>query len=286
VRLDLGTASSPLLADYERVSHASIFTPAAGVGWAGGSIQSRDRGGADLLRRDLNFTARGLFGVFLENGTYDVTLTLGDTAGAHDQMGVSVQGAQPDSITTARNQFARRRWRTCVADNRIEVELADLGGNDPNVVLNALEVAPPPPPRFDFGTATSNVEPGWVQVTEKTIFADDQGYGWSAGAVASRDRGSGTRLRQDFNFSRDAVFSVEVLDGSYSVTITMGDSAAGHDQMGVGLESQLVDTVTTAKGEFVVRTYTVTVSDGVLDVSITDLGGTDANAVVNALEIR
>jgi hypothetical protein len=75
------------------------------------------------------------------------------------------------------------------------------------------------------------VDPGWVQVTEKTLFADGKGYGWSTGTVASRDRGTGTRLRQDFNFSRDAVFSVEVLDGSYSVTITMGDAAAALDHL-------------------------------------------------------
>jgi len=286
VRLDLGTASSPLNVDYQRISHASVYSPAAGAGWAGGAIQSRDRGGPDPLRRDFNFTPRGLFGVFIENGTYDLTLTLGDATGAHDQMGVSVQGAQGDSITTAKSQFARRRWRTCVADNRLEVLLDDLGGNDANVVINAIEAAPPPPPRFDFGTPTSNVEPSWVQVTEKTRFADGKGYGWSAGTVASRDRGAGTRLRQDFNFSRDAVFSVEVVDGSYSVTITMGDAAAGHDQMGVGLEGHVVDTVTTAIGEFAVKTYAVTVSDGTLDVSLTDLGGSDTNAVINALEIR
>ena len=66
----------------------------------------------------------------------------------------------------------------------------------------------------------------------------------------------------------------------------MGDAAAGHDQMGVGLEGHLVDTVTTAKGEFAAKTYAVTVSDGTLDVSLTDLGGSDLNAVINALEIR
>ncbi len=285
-KLDLGTASSPLDVGYERISHASAYSPAAGAGWAGGAIQSRDRGGTDLLRRDLNFTPRGLFDVFLENGTYDVTLTLGDTAGGHDQMGVSVQGAKADSITTGKNQFVRRRWRTCVADNRLEVLLDDLGGTDPNVVVNAIEIAPPPPARFDFGTPTSNVEPGWVQVTEKSLFADGKGYGWSAGTVASRDRGTGTWLRQDLNFSRDAVFSVEVVDGSYWVTITMGDAAGGHDQMGVGLEGHLVDTVTTAKAEFAAKTYAVTVSDGTLDVSLTDLGGSDLNAVINALEIR
>jgi fibronectin type 3 domain-containing protein len=130
------------------------------------------------------------------------------------------------------------------------------------------------------------VEPTWVQVTEKSRYDDGRGYGWSAGTVASRDRGTGTRLRQDFNFSRDAVFSVEVLDGFYSVTVTMGDAAAAHDQMGLWLESDRVDTVTTAKGEYSSKTYTVTVSDGRLDVSLLDLGGSDVNAVINALEIR
>ena len=35
------------------------------------------------------------------NGTYNVTVQVGDTQYAHDQMGISLEGAQVDSVTTS-----------------------------------------------------------------------------------------------------------------------------------------------------------------------------------------
>jgi fibronectin type 3 domain-containing protein len=286
VMVDLGTPASPLAPGYTRGTHATAYTPGAAFGWVGGIVGSRDRGTADPLRRDLVFTPRGLLGAFLANGIYDVLVTMGDAAGAHNLMGVSVQGAAFDQVSTARNQFVTRRYRTLVADNRLDVLLDDLEGPDVNTVLNAIEVRTPRPSRFDFGTPSSEVEDGWVQVTEKTLYADGAGYGWRFGTVASRDRGTGTALRRDLNFTREALFTADVLNGRYQVTITMGDTAGAHDQTWLALEGSQVATVSTAKGEFHVETFTVTVTDGTLDLAIEDWGGADLNAVINALEVR
>jgi fibronectin type 3 domain-containing protein len=286
VLVDLGTAASPLAAGYARGTHATPYAPGAAFGWMGGIVQSRDRGTADPLTRDLAFSPRALLGAFLPNGLYDVAVTMGDAAGAHNMMGVSAQGSAFDPVSTVKNQFVTRRYRTAVADNRLELLLDDLEGPDVNSVLNAVEIRPPVVPRFDFGTPTSNVEPGWVRVSEKTRYADGLGYGWQFGTVTSRDRGTGTPLRQDLNVTREALFTADVLNGRYAVTITMGDAAAAHDQMWLALEGSQVATVSTAKGEFRVETFAVTVTDGTLDLAIEDWGGADLYAVINALEIR
>ena len=287
VLVDLGTATSPLAAGYTRGTHASAYSPAAGFGWLGGIVQSRDRGTADSLRRDLVFAPRALLGLFLANGIYDVTLTLGDAAGTHDQMGVSVQGTEPESVTAAKNQFVTlRRHRVCVADNRLDILLDDLGGADANVVVNAIEVRRPPLLFFDFGTPTSPVAPGYVQVTHLTRYADGRGYGWTSGTVQSRDRVVASDLLRDLAFSPNAEFAVDVVSGTYQVTITLGDATGRHDLMGVFLEGELVNTVTTGTGGLATATYSVLVKDGRLDVGLVDQGGTDPNVAIVALEVR
>ncbi|HUT37541.1 MAG TPA: PKD domain-containing protein, partial [Planctomycetota bacterium] len=72
---------------------------------------------------------------------------------------------------------------------------------------------------------------------------------------------------------------------NYDVTVTMGDASYGYDQMGVFLEGVQVDSLTTAKGEFVTRTYQVAVSDGQLTLGLDDLGGTSPYVVINALTV-
>jgi fibronectin type 3 domain-containing protein len=286
VLVDLGTAGSPLAAGYARATHATAYSPAVGFGWQGGALQSRDRGTADPLRRDLVFTPRGLFGVFVPDGTYDVTLILGDASGAHNQMGVSVQGSTPDPISAAKNQFVTRRFRAWAADTRLDVLLDDLAGPDVNTVLNAVEVRTPPNPRFDFGTPASPVAGGYLQVTHATGYSALLGYGWLSGTLASRDRGLPYSTTRDFNFTRDGTFVADVLPGRYEVRITTGDKTAAHDLMGIYLEDVLVDTVSTSADSFLTRTYSIVVSDGQLTIRLVDQGGTDPNAVINTLEVR
>ena len=139
--------------------------------------------------------------------------------------------------------------------------------------------------RLDFGTADSPVAAGYRRVTESTTYSTALGFGWLAGAVDSRDRGQGGDLQRDFNFTTNATFGVDVANGTYRVTVVMGDALSGHDQMGVFLEGAQVDTVTVATGQWATRQYTVTVSDGQLTLRLTDLGGADGNVVINSLDI-
>jgi len=139
--------------------------------------------------------------------------------------------------------------------------------------------------RFDFGTATSPVAPGFVRVSGQSAYAPELEFGWLGSPVAEHDRGVGDDLGRDLNATSDGTFVVDLGPGAYLVTLTFGDSATGHDRMRIELEGAIADTVTTRAGELVRRSYGVTVTDRQLTVRLVDLGGDDGVAVVSALEI-
>ena len=286
-RFDFGTASSPVAAGFSRVSHATTYSPALGYGWLAGTVASRDRVTGSDLNRDLNFTPLASFVVDVPDGSWDVTITLGDATTAHDQMGVCVVN-DPDqcaTVSSVAGQFVTQSLRAAVTGGQLIVKLDDLGGRDLNVAVTSLVVTPPWPHRFDFGTATSPVYPGYTRVTHATAYSAAVGYGWSGGAVGSRDRAAGDDLDRDFNFTVAAIFSVDLPNGTYSVIGRMGDATTGHDDMRLSLEGGEVRTETLLRGVWTTWSEQVTVSDGQLTVGLTDGGGTDANTVINSLTV-
>jgi len=398
-RFDFGTPGSPVEPGYMRVTEATVYSESTGCGWLSGTVTGRDRGRGTALTRDFNFTELGTFAVDVPNGTYDVTVTLGDASYPHEQMGVFLEGAHVDTVTTASGEFVRKTYQATVTDGQLTLGLDDLGGTSPVVVINALEVTPLPPGvivqptsglvttedggtaeftvllatepsadvtiglsssdategtvwpesvtftpsdwstpqavtvtgvdddeadgdvaysvatssavsadpdyagldpedvsvtnrgddfsglRVDFGTSSSPVATGYTRVTEASAYSLSVGYGWLRGTVVSRDRERGMALTRDFNFTELATFAVDVPDGTYDVTVTLGDPSYPHEQMGVFLEGAHVDTVTTARGQFFTRSYQVTVADGQLTLGLDDLGGKSPFVVINALEV-
>src|SRR5690606_21156036 len=93
------------------------------------------------LERDFVFTSNPAeFRIDLPNGEYDVTVTQGDASYAHDRMGIELQGELVGDVSTAKGEFVRNTYRVKVTDEKLLVTLKDLGGRDPNVVLNGLEI--------------------------------------------------------------------------------------------------------------------------------------------------
>ena len=138
--------------------------------------------------------------------------------------------------------------------------------------------------RFDFGTPTSPVAAGATQVTPATIYSAAQGYGWQSGTVSSRDYTTVADLTtQDFNYTSNGTFAVDVPNETYTVTVTMGSGGFAKSSMGVFLEGAQVDSVNTAAGQYAVKTYVTTITNGQLDVGLRNLGGDDP--VINALTI-
>lgn len=135
--------------------------------------------------------------------------------------------------------------------------------------------------QFDFGTSTSPVASGFMQVTEATTYGAAQGYGWSSGSIGSRDMGSGDDLTRDYNYTSDGTFAIDLPDGSYDVTLSTGYTNSSTNLMDVYMQGSQVDTVTTA---FAKNTYAVNVANGRLDVRLT---GDSQNpyAVINGLMI-
>jgi hypothetical protein len=139
-RYDFGTPTSPVLNGWTRVAGTTVYTPQSGFGWLS-AVDSVDRGTpAAKLDRDFNAASSATFVADIPNGTYDVCVTLGDSARARDLMAVTVEGTLRTSITTAANQFICQTYRVVVADGQLTVAIADQGGSDGQFVLNALEV--------------------------------------------------------------------------------------------------------------------------------------------------
>jgi hypothetical protein len=133
---------------------------------------------------------------------------------------------------------------------------------------------------YDFGPATSPVAAGYTAVSQQATYDATRGYGWTSFGVQARDRRVGSTLQRDFAMAElgRLGFATDVPDGSYVVTLTMGDAAYAHGPAAVWLEGQQVDTASTARGEFVQKTYRTTVTDGRLDL---ELRGVEGNQVVS-----
>jgi transcriptional regulator CtsR len=143
--------------------------------------------------------------------------------------------------------------------------------------------------RFDFGTTSSPVESGYLQVTQNTSYPSGTTvtFGWwQAQSLTGRDTGSGSALDRDANITTDGTFRVDVVNGTYQVDMRLGELYGAHDRTGVFLEGVQVDNVTpTTYFGVVSRSYTVTVADGQLTLGLKDLGGYFAGAAITALVV-
>jgi fibronectin type 3 domain-containing protein len=142
--------------------------------------------------------------------------------------------------------------------------------------------------KFDFGTATSLWEHDYIQVTETTAYSADTGYGWTnTTGLYSRDRGAPDYTRRDFVFSPlNRTFQVDLPNGNYTVIITMGDQNYAHDNMQIYAEGTFKANVTTPAATYKQIVFTVTVTDGSLELTFVDAGGVDVNWVINSLIIQ
>jgi PKD repeat protein len=143
----------------------------------------------------------------------------------------------------------------------------------------------PAPVHYDFGVAGSPVATGYTQATASMTYNIPTGYGWLRGSIDGRDRGAGSDLTRDFALTSDGTFGVSMVNGSYQVTLTMGDVSYPYDQMGIFLQGTQVDTVSTLAGQSLSKTYTVSVSTAQLQLEVKALGGAGSLALINGLDL-
>jgi len=121
LRFDCGTADSPVMAGYQRLTGSDLYTAAKGYGWEGakpsdlvfGSLKGRDDRGIgweqvyiDENRNALNQDAvtseeELVFRADVPDGTYRVSLTLGDLSQAIGSMTVRMNGKVADERVAA-----------------------------------------------------------------------------------------------------------------------------------------------------------------------------------------
>jgi fibronectin type 3 domain-containing protein len=286
---DFGTISSPVAFGYTAVTEGTTYSPNAGYGWLSGSVASAVRRTGTDLTNDFNYTtASATFAVDLANGTYTVTLQLGDTVYAHQGMGISFQGTQVDNVSTTAGQVLSRTYSVTVTNGQLDLGLSAVGGLNTAGVIEGMEIVPGSPPlQYDFGTSGSAVASGYAAVSEATSYSASTHYGWLPNSsVSSADRGLGTALTRDFNYTfTQATFAVDLANGTYTVTLQLGDMVYAHQGMGVSFQGVQVDNLSNAAGQILTRSYTVTVTNGQLDLGLQALGGLNTAAVIVGMEI-
>jgi fibronectin type 3 domain-containing protein len=123
---------------------------------------------------------------------------------------------------------------------------------------------------FAFGTSTSPVAPGYtgalVQPYDPTL-----GYGWqSVAGVTAVDRGTPGPLTRAFHQAHDGTFQADVANGTYQVTVHLGDVMASRTSTDLSAEgASLALAPPTASGETITANLIVQIADGQLDLHLT-----------------
>ena len=156
------------------------------------------------------------------------------------------------------------------------LNLYDQGGSSPTAAIEKLIVISTSPPvlspsspviSYDFGPASAAAIDGFTRVTESTIYSPGTGVGWQQGTVATVDDGTG-----HFVQTNGATFATDVANGTYSVSLALGDPNAAHTQMQVFVQGPQFGTVNTAAGQTQIASGTAVVTNGELLLTVNDLG--------------
>jgi lysophospholipase L1-like esterase len=130
--------------------------------------------------------------------------------------GVITSDAPPDSHTPNRSDWNRYVYYDLPSESA--------------TVANGPYLSSGVPMKFDFGTASSPVQPGYTRVHPGTLYSASTGYGWGKTGADSRDRGAtGTgsgeeSLERDFCLvNAGNAFYVDVPNGKYRVSLLVGD---------------------------------------------------------------
>lgn len=130
---------------------------------------------------------------------------------------------------------------------------------------------------FDFGSETSPVAEGYLQVANTLVYNEEIGFGFDK-AVGFRDRGAPDDLRRDFALADGAEFMVDLPNGDYFIRITAGDEIA-FNRSSFTIEGEDKGNISSNTGEYAQLTTNMTVSDGQLNINIGE------NGRINGLEI-
>lgn len=115
---------------------------------------------------------------------------------------------------------------------------------------------------FDFGIGESPAAP-YIQIVPETRYRQETGYGFlPGGAIGSRKRDGGDRLRTAFCIPVEAGFRVDLPNGCYTVTAIIGDeSAPTVTTLQYGKRCTVLSRAGTIAGQYSTHSFTVKVKE-------------------------
>jgi hypothetical protein len=258
----------PVTAGYTPVSNHTSYT-APGYGFSADPNNDMNATAGAVYATDMTFR------VDLPNGLYDVTPTIGGIASAPQTfVQVLLQGetnARTDALGSAAGQSASQTYLAIVTDGYLSLRLSSSS----IVYLRSLTIVPQSMPLdFQFGPSGTAVSTGSAAVSNFTIYDPGPGYGFSA-------ESGDMNTTADTVYATDMTFQVDLPDGSYRVTPTL---AGNGGQTNVALQGVPVGTVATGSGQ-VVASFVAVVSDGILTLELSGVGGNYAEIESLAITI-
>ncbi|NIK80448.1 lysophospholipase L1-like esterase [Paenibacillus castaneae] len=135
--------------------------------------------------------------------------------------------------------------------------------------------------KFDFGIGDAPAS-SYIQVLPSTIYSGVSGYGFEPNErISSRNRDTSDRLRGAFCIPLEAVFTVDLPNGCYTVTATIGDAIAPTSTtLKYGVGRIVLHHAVTSAGQYNVHSFTVKVTDGQLKLAFSGVAPR-----INALQI-
>ncbi|HEU6447810.1 MAG TPA: GDSL-type esterase/lipase family protein [Verrucomicrobiae bacterium] len=119
---DFGGPSSPVESGYTQITPASAYSASTGYGWGDTSkVSYRDRGSPDNLRRDFCMPQTPFY-VDLSNGTYDVSVLVGDAAA---KTGLAVRGnglLELYNMRAPSDHWLQQEFPITITNNRLRLE--------------------------------------------------------------------------------------------------------------------------------------------------------------------
>jgi lysophospholipase L1-like esterase len=154
---DFGTPSSPVAPGYVGVSEKTAYNPALGYGWGDTTkVSSRDRSGdSDPLGRDFCLVSGTPFYLDLSNGTYNVSVLMGDWV-QKSSMAVRGNGLlELYNMGAPSNHFLLQSFPITITSNRLRLEF--FGSiNHVNAITVVRDDSPHKPTIFVASDSTAS----------------------------------------------------------------------------------------------------------------------------------
>lgn len=125
-----------------------------------------------------------------------------------------------------------------------------------------------PTAHLDFGTSRSPVAIGYARVP-LIPFNASLGYGWQRTAgILAVDQNTRNALTRDLHTGVAGNFLVELVPGTYDVTLTLGDYRNARPNVRVFLQGQAMGTVSTRARQYIATTYRTNTLTGLITIGL------------------